>query len=251
MGWAARTRERVVIGCPRGGAVTAAFDSSLAALLFDQFRARPADQVQVAGSIARTGLYIEDNRDFISLHFLDDYATVPWLLLIDSDIQFMPDLIDQMLDAAHTREDIRILSGNVPLDVFPNVAYLATPQPGVFAPLKMLPPERIFEVDAAATAIMLIHREVLQKIREREGECWFYRHKVAIEDSGGYQYRQFFNLGEDISICLRARDAGFPTWVVQGLTGVTHHNLAATRRQLLEAQAEIARLRGLAGGRVA
>ena len=243
MGWAARTRERVVIGSPRGGSVHSVFSTSLVALQHDQIRNRPASEVRLAGVLAGCGLYIEDNRHGLAHRFLNEH-TAPWLLMIDSDIEFGADLIDQMLDAAHSREGVKILSGNVPLDVFSNVAYLAMPQPGVFAPLRSLPPEKVFEADAAATAIMLIHRDVLQAIREREGECWFYRHKVAVEERGDYPYRTFLNLGEDISFCLRARDAGFSTWVVQGLTGVVHHNLAATRRQLAEAEAEVARLRG-------
>lgn len=244
MGWAARTRELVVIGTPRGGMVTGVNHDSLMAFQYDQLRVRAAEERQLAAVNAGQGLYIEDNRHFIARRFLNEH-TAPWLLMVDSDIEFGADLLDQMLAAAHT-SGAKVLAGNVPLDVFPNVAYLAMPQPGVFAPLKMLPPEKVFEVDAAATAIMLIHRDVLQAIREREGECWFYRHKVEVEDSGGYPYRQFLNLGEDISFCLRARDAGFPPFVVQDLSGVVHHNLAATRRQLAEAEAELARLRGQA-----
>lgn len=249
MGWASRTRERVVIGSPRGGSVTGAFQTSLTALQFDQWRVREPKDVQLAAVIEGSGLYIEDNRHWLAWRFMNQH-TAPWLLMIDSDIQFGPDLIDQMLDAART-SGAKVLAGNVPLDVFPNVAYLAMPQPGVFAPLKMLPPEKVFEADAAATAIMLIHRDVLQAIREREGECWFYRHKVEVEDAGGYPYRTFLNLGEDISFCLRARDAGFPSYVVQDLSGVVHHNLAATRRCLADAQAEVARLRGIVKERVA
>jgi GT2 family glycosyltransferase len=235
----------VVIGTPRGGSVHSVFATSLLALQHEQFRNRPASDTQLAAVLEGTGLYIEDNRGWIARRFLNEHDA-PWLLMLDSDIRFGPDLIDQMLAAAHSREGVRVLSGNVPLDVYPNVAFYSTPQPGVFAPLKILPPEKVFEADAAGTAIMLIHRDVLQGIRERDGECWFYRHKVEVEDSGGYPYRQFLNLGEDISFCLRARDAGFSTWVVQGLTGVVHHNLAATRRQLAEAEAELARLRGQA-----
>ncbi len=255
MGWAARTHERIVIGTPRGGSVQGAYHDSILTLQYDQWRVRAGGDIQLAAVLSGTGLYVEDNRHWLAWRFLNE-QTAPWLLMIDSDISFGIDLLDQMLEAAHSRDEktdgpIRILAGNVPLDIFQTAAYLATPQPGVIAGLKLLPSEKVFEADAAATALMLIHREVLEKIRGREGECWFYRHKVETEQRNGYPYRIFSNLGEDVSFCLRARDAGFPTWVVQGLTGVTHHNLAATRRQLLEAQAEIARLRGPAGGRVA
>src|SRR3972149_7061135 len=171
MGWAARTRERVVIGSPRGGSVHSVFSTSLVALQHDQLRNRPASKVQLAGVLAGSGLYIEDNRHWLAWRFLNEH-TAPWLLMIDSDIEFGADLIDQMLDAAHSREGIKILSGNVPLDVFSNAAYLAMPPPGGFAPLRSLPPEKVFEADAAATALMLIHRDVLQAIREREGGGW-------------------------------------------------------------------------------
>jgi len=244
VGWAARTRERVVIGSPRGGSVTGAFSTSLVMLQHDQWRVRKPEDIQLAAVLEGAGLYIEDNRHWLAWRFLNE-QTAPWLLMIDSDISFKPDLLDQLLDAAHS-SGAKVLSGNVPLDVFSTVAFYSTPQPGVFAPLSMLPPEKVFEADAAGTAIMLIHRDVLQAIREREGECWFYRHKVEVEERGDYPYRHFVNLGEDIAFCLRARDAGFSTWVVQGLTGVVHHNLAATRRQLAEAEAEVARLRGQA-----
>lgn len=257
MGWAARTKERVVIATPRGGTVHGPFHDSVVALEHDQWRNRPPAEILLTAVLHCSGLYVEDNRHFMAKRFLKEH-TAPWLLMVDSDISFPVNLLDQMLEAAHSRDGlpdgpIRVLAGNVPLDIFPNVAYVSTPQPGSFGPLKQLPPEPIFEVDAAATAIMLIHREVLRAIAQREGACWFYRHKVEgeevrfIEEDGTeYPMRTFDNLGEDVSFCLRARSAGFPPWVYSGLTGVIHHNLAATKRQLREAEAEIARLRGVA-----
>lgn len=241
MGWAQRTRDRVVIGLPRGSSVHGPHFDSMLALQRDQYG---REQRQLCGAVGISGLYVEDNRDMIVHRFLEEHSA-PWLLMIDSDIQFAPDLLDQMLEAAHSRENIRILAGNVPLDVYPTVAFFSTPQPGVFAPLKELPAEKVFEADMAATAIMLIHREVLQAIREREGERWFLRHVLEVEERGDYPYRLFMKLGEDTSFCLRARDAGFSTWVVQGLKGVVHHNLAATMRRLAEAEAELEHLRRL------
>lgn len=247
MGWAKRTRERVVIGLPRGGSVHGAHFDSMLGLLQDQWRnpERGADEVRLTGVRAVAGLYIEDNRNIIARRFLNE-TDAAWLLMLDSDIQFDPSLVEQLLEAARSQPEAKVLSGNVPLDVYSTVAFYAMPQPGVFAPLRVLPDAKVFEADAVGTAIMLIHRDVLQRIREQEGECWFFRHKVEVEERGDYPYRTFLNLGEDISFSLRARDAGFSTWVVQGLTGVVHHNLAATRRQLAEAEEELKRLRGQA-----
>lgn len=238
----ARRELEVVIGSPRGGGITHAFSSSLYALQHAELR-RPFAEQKLVALIEASGLYIEDNRHFIARRFLNEHRA-PWLLMIDSDIEFPTTLLDQLLE--HAGGERLVLAGNVPLGSDPCVGYYSTPQPGVFMPLQRLPEAKVFEVDAAATAIMLIHRRVLEVIREREGECWFFRHKVAVEDSGPepvlgsqpldrrqretlekklgrYPWRQWLNLGEDISFCLRARAAGFPTWVVRGLEGVKHH----------------------------
>lgn len=214
-----RLAPAVVLGLPRGGLVHGVHEEALACLFREQYT-RPVRERHLVGHIRRSGLYIEDNRNGLALTFLENYAPAEWLLMIDSDISFEPDLIEQMLAAAG--EDRYVVAGNVPLGQDQTCAYYALPQPGVFALTARLPEAKVFEADAAATAIMLIHRKVLEAIREAEGECWFYRHKVEVEHTNGYRWRKWLNLGEDISFCLRARSAGFKVWVARGLVGVKH-----------------------------
>lgn len=69
-----------------------------------------------------------------------------------------------------------------------------------------IPPEGVFEVDAAGSAGMLIRREVLDTL----GDPWF----NSTPDKEGRQVV----LNEDITFCLRAREAGFRVWATTAAT---------------------------------
>lgn len=98
--------------------------------------------------------------------------------------------------------------------------------------------------DGLATAVILIHREVLQAIADREGQCWFFKtlqprlneeasFKAWTRDGqlvtragevgdGPISDRRFVSVGEDLAFCMRARDAGYQPWCFK-MPGLRHH----------------------------
>jgi hypothetical protein len=77
-----------------------------------------------------------------------------------------------------------------------------------FLPLDNYAEDAVFEVDAAGTGCLLIHRSVFEKMREvadpHQGNewCWFWDGPI----NGVW-------LGEDLMFCRRARSLGFPIHV--------------------------------------
>src|SRR3990167_8353525 len=103
MGREARVNEgqwrdrRVVFGYPCGGSVTVPFHASCLRLLGHELRKPPREQLLVR-MVHASGLYVGDNRMTLAGNMLDLEAN--WLLQIDTDIEFPPDIIETMLALA-------------------------------------------------------------------------------------------------------------------------------------------------------
>lgn len=182
--------------------------------------------------IPQSGLYIEDNRTRVVEKFMQTDAD--WLLQIDSDIQFPPQLIEMMLGVAG--DEKKVLAASVPLGPpLPSCGLMrkSPDLPGIWA---YLDPHEITEegvqCDALASAVMLVHRDVFQAIADREGQSWFHRirvprldqpkSKAAWLEDGPISDRAYVNQGEDLSFCLRAVEAGFSIWVAK-VPGIRHY----------------------------
>jgi hypothetical protein len=83
--------------------------------------------------------------------------------------------------------------------------------PEGFLPLYKYDKDSVFEIDAAGTGCLLIHRSVLEKMRETADKnqgpdwCWFWDGPV----DGNW-------IGEDLLFCRRIRALGFPIYVNTG-----------------------------------
>lgn len=88
-------------------------------------------------------------------------------------------------------------------------------------------------VDGLATAVILIHRDVLQAIADRSGQCWFLKtmqprltdeksRKAWMNEDGVMADRRYISVGEDLSFCLRASEAGHQSWCFK-MPGLRHH----------------------------
>lgn len=218
---------KVVLGYPVGGSVTLPFHVSVMQLLAYEI-AKP-DRERLLGKITHTsGLYVGDNRTMLAQRFMETDAE--WLLQIDTDIEFPKTLLETLLGIVGERDEegdeINILAANVPLGVYATVAFQETGAPGTWANLETLPAD-VFECDAAATAVMLVHRKVFEGIAAEHGQCWFH-HMYLPESPEGTPPAdfRFRSIGEDMAFCVRAKAAGFQTWVARA-PGLKHHKTRA------------------------
>lgn len=224
---------KVALGYPYGGSVTGPFHLSVLALTLYEL-SLPEPRLHLAGHAPESGLYVEDNRQRITEKFFADPARPEWLLQVDTDIRFRHTLIEQLLQVAG--RDKKVLAASVPLGPpLPSSAWRHKPDhgPGVWVgvPSEEITAEGI-RVDGLATAVILIHRDVVEAIAEREGHCWFLRRQYARLDkptsreawmgSGPMRDREFINEGEDLSFCDRAADAGFAIWCCK-ISGLQHN----------------------------
>jgi hypothetical protein len=205
-----KSAHKVSIGSCDPGTVNGAFAYRLIQLA--QARsARLGPFVRVKGS----GL-LSKQRNRVVKQFLDGTKS-DWLLLIDSDEQLSLEAFDKLLETAHDKER-PVVAGLVFAGFGIEGAPYPKPVPAIFqdAPEGFLPlykydKDSVFEIDAAGTGCLLIHRSVLEKMREtadaNQGTdwCWFWDGPV----NGNW-------IGEDLLFCRRIRALGFPIYVNTG-----------------------------------
>jgi hypothetical protein len=205
-----KSAHKVSIGSCDPGTVNGAFAYRLIQLA--QARsARLGPFVRVKGS----GL-LSKQRNRVVKQFLDGTKS-DWLLLIDSDEQLSLEAFDKLLETAHDKER-PVVAGLVFEGFGFEGAPYPKPVPAIFqdAPEGFLPlykydKDSVFEIDAAGTGCLLIHRSVLEKMRETADKnqgidwCWFWDGPV----DGNW-------IGEDLLFCRRIRALGFPIYVNTG-----------------------------------
>lgn len=138
-----------------------------------------------------------------------------WLLWVDSDMGFAPDAVYKLLAVADPAE--RPIMGGLCFASREYASdgmggYRTAPSPTVFQladvgetrrPVggQLYPVNSVVRCAATGSAFVLIHRSVFEKL----GRGWYDR--IAHADG---------LMGEDVSFCVRAGEAGFPTHVFTG-----------------------------------
>jgi hypothetical protein len=149
-----------------------------------------------------------------------DHEQCEWLWFCDTDMVFPPDLLHRLVARA-VQMDLKILGA---------LCVIVTadgPVPTMFihdpdAITKVLldwNADQVLELAATGTGCLLVHRSVLQDMFDKSGgskNCWF-----------GFDIRTGASgiewaLGEDVSFCLRAGEAGYKTYV-DTTAQVGHH----------------------------
>lgn len=156
--------------------------------------------------------------------FLADYPASPWALFVDADMGFPETTVAHLLDAADATER-PVVGGlcfalkrdgaedyatqSVPLRSCPTVyTWAETDTESGFVAMADYPRDALVPVAATGMALVLVHRTVLEAVRDRYGECWFDR--VPRPKGGG-------NFGEDLSFFVRVAGCGYPVHVDTGL----------------------------------
>ena len=163
---------------------------------------------------------IVDARNTAIRDWLDDEskAAVDWFFWLDTDMGFGPDILYRLLAVADPKE--RPIVGGLCFTWSEEASdglggYRCEPRPTMFkwvpdtgtVCVADYPVNSLVDVAATGSACVLIHRSVLETIRDEHGDCWYDR--IENPYIGGM-------FSEDISFCLRAGALGFRTFVHTG-----------------------------------
>ena len=203
-----KSAHKVSIGSCDSGDVNGGFAFSLIQLT--QARSsRLGPFVRVKGS----GL-LSKQRNRLVKQFLETNSD--WLLMIDSDEQLPIAAFDKLIESAHDKER-PIIAGLVFASFEIGQAYpkpvptIFQDAPEGFLPLNNYDKDSLFEVDAAGTGCLLVHRSVLETMQAsadpHQGKdwCWFWDGPI----DGIW-------IGEDLQFCRRVRSLGFPIYAHTG-----------------------------------
>lgn len=262
------TKPRVLVAYPCGGSVHPAFCKSICDLFYDEL-SEPSPDYSIEKVEYSSSLYVQENRNL--LVDLAREKGVDWLLQLDTDESFKPDLLRQLMRTADA-EKRPIVFG-----IYSNAQMAPREAEGAFYFVDMVfrevqrdevdergkplhageyaniipPSDRLpFEIDAAGSGILLTHMSVFDRMDahaiEARGEVepWFWLELIQPE---GRKRPQIMN--EDIAFSRKAREAGLRLWCDPQAEAIHHKTLAllpSSFRRFMEraraVESEMARL---------
>lgn len=217
----------VFLGYLHPNGVSASFHKSL----IDLIRHDGGRHLGKYGAVRSAGYGLPEARNYLAAKTLEVGAE--WLLFIDADMGFQPDVLDRLMASADPAE--RPIVGGLCFvwkdrgpDGFNGVRSEPLPTiydyvDGDFRSRAHYPVNRLIPVAATGTALLLIHRSVLEKVRGEYGDAWFDR---VPKDSG--------MLGEDISFFMRAASLSIPAFVHTGIRSTHHKELFVSEMDFWE-----------------
>lgn len=156
-----------------------------------------------------------------------DQTSADWVFMVDADMGFEPDVVDRLVEAAYStdapvisglcfgvRETGRDGFGGFTSRPFPTIYDWARNPDGHlgFSIRRDYPPNTATQAAGTGAACLLLHRTVAEKIRSQDGDTWFDRMRMT---DGTL-------LSEDLSLCCRIAEHGFPLFVHTGVK-TSHH----------------------------
>lgn len=197
------------VGYVHGGTVRAEFLASMLALSAREGGFLPLIAVQ-------SGPNLSEARNIVAKRFLAE-CDLEWLLMADTDMVFMPDAPDRLIDAADaaTRPVMAALCYSQDLDgsAQPMMYQSVTDGSGQHGFVRYRhgagEADQPVLVSATTTAFLLIHRSALEKVRAQSrtpAAPWFMETPVGSA-----------LVGEDMTFCMRCADAGVPVHVHTGV----------------------------------
>lgn len=195
----------VVVTWPCGRFIDAGFNQCLAQFLLhdSQNGQRVADLVSMISSPR-----IASTRNALTEAAV--LRSTDWVLMLDADMAFPPDTLDQLLAAADP-QDRPIVSGlyfgGKPEGIAQAHAYLIDPDTGAFNPIEGIDAPGEFsgigQVHAVGGGCLLVHTDALRAMYAEyhpTGAPWFAESFTADGNE----------VGEDVTFCLRAHRLGIP-----------------------------------------
>ena len=205
--------KKILIAVPCMDMVSARFASSLATL-------KKGVGDCIVSFIIGSLVYDSRNR-------LAEYAVridADYILWLDSDMTFSPDVLERMMKVLDEHDDIDILTGLYfrRATPFTPVAFdvLETDENGVLKFENMDEvPEELREVAGCGFGCVLMKTDCLFDIAGKEGPVWF---------------SPLANVGEDCAFCMRARKYGYKIFIDPSIE-FGHMGYAAVTRSFYEA----------------
>lgn len=158
---------------------------------------------------------VSTSRNTVTERFLDtrtpDGRTVgDWLLWVDADMQWEPEAVDLLMQTADP--DARPIVGGLCFGMatgeqVPTIYQWGKDDAGELTTYRVghYPRDQVIQVAATGAAFLLIHRRVLEAMREaRFNEAFPFFQEMQLG------HRQ---VGEDLAFCIRAGQLGFPVHV--------------------------------------
>lgn len=150
-----------------------------------------------------------------------------WLLWIDTDMGFEPDMLDRLMEAADPAERpiVGALcfaqremepdgSGGYRCRAAPTIYdWLSAGDKQGFMARRVYEPNKLTRCGGTGSAAILIHRTVFEKVSAEFGATWYNRAPEAQPDETGTVRM----MGEDLSFCMRAGVVGIPVHVHTGV----------------------------------
>ena len=242
--------DRIVIATIHPGEQSAMFHESLTALQEHERARLDGSRIVAVNQTFCGAMSLPAQRNQLTRKFLERSDRPEWLLWIDSDMGFQPTLVDDLLRAADP--DSRPIVGALcfgwrrirkgilhePIGwLFPTL-YHWDPEQSIFRLAMDYPSNQLIRVDATGAACLLIHRDALVRMQNRSVAL----SRDLLVHSASFPYRERHLLyghpegcdwwslypshgklrpdnvfGEDMSFCLRARDAEIPIHVHTGI----------------------------------
>jgi GT2 family glycosyltransferase len=192
--------QKIIIGYPCQDFVVSKFCRSLVGLMLHR-----SENYSVLGVADERGIYIDENRNNLVRSFLKTEAD--WLLQLDSDLSFQPNILDILL--SNMSMGSLVISGWYFLWRKKDNGYRKEPSVFNFNGSKFVNVERIpagfCEMQGSGAGCLLVHRSVYEKI----GEDWFSEIKP---------------FKEDLSFCLRLMELGLLI-LIDSRVQMIHHKM--------------------------
>lgn len=196
----------IAFAYPHNGQFNENWIDSYAALLIHEV-SKPKE-MRILGSILKSGsCYVDGNRNII-VKQLRNNTQDDWVLMVDTDISFAPDIMEKFARHIMTNPKVRIIAGRANLlngmPVFYNVGPAGhKSQPFAFEGIKAF--------DLVGTGIICIHRKAFDKIEKGEGHPHFFNKIISSEK---------ISIGDDFSFCMRSKRNGlkvYGAWDIKGI----------------------------------
>lgn len=189
----------------------------------------------------RSGVNVSRSRNLLVSKFLAMRGPAPeWLLMVDADMKFKPDALEQVVRSASFPDrmvvgGLCIAFGADPSDktktaLMSTLFDMTPPAPGISVPAFGIMPAKnvkrnaLQEVYGTGAAFLLIHRQVLIDIAVMIGQQYPWFRELVVPDDRpdvAWHDRNDYWISEDLFFCLQAHQAGHRVFVNTG-TEVQH-----------------------------